>query len=168
MGRTPEALVTQWMKLAGQEGKSGAVRERVKIAGEFLVKSAAMNEKRTQQCFRGIDFSKQVTAVRLPAGVYVQYVLGNVGSWFTETGLTPDLVGVSDMKVGDHGRKRTLFVPNGTVHALQSTAQSIRDTWTFKKLYPGADQALIREMAPLTRGGGTQYFVLEAARMKKY
>ena len=160
MGVTPQDKIDRWMKAAGQSGKGDAVQKRVVVAGEFLEKTARMSEKAACSCLSGIDFSKAVTVVRLPDKLYVQFVNQHVGAWFTDTGLTPDQVGLAR---GDRSRER--FKPTGSVHALKSTARAIRDSWTIKpdSSLPPAEK---RQLATLTRGGGTQYLVGDKLRMK--
>lgn len=123
MGITPPDKIERWMKAAGQSGKGPAVRDRVIVAGEYLEKTARMPESEVLGLLAGIDFSKSVEVVRLPASVYVQYVQKHKGVWFTDTGLTPDLVGLAEGK-----RTRKLFTPIGIVPALKSTAAAIKDT----------------------------------------
>ena len=161
MGATPEAKIQRWMNAAGQTGKSQAVRDRVVISGEFLEKTARMDERSACSCLTGIDFSKPVKVVRLPDKLYVQYVKQHKGVWFTDTGLTPDLVGLAK-----GARTRELFRPAGMVHALKSTAGAIRDSWTIKP-DPSLSTAEKRKLAELTRGGGTQYIVFDKHRMTR-
>lgn len=162
MGKTPEEKIARWMQAAGQSGKSPAVRDRVVTAGEFLEKTARMTERETSSCLSGIDFSKPVSVVPLPPSVYVQYVQQHQGVWFTDTGLTPDLVGLAEGK-----RIRKLFTPAGTVHALKSTARSIKDTWTADRLFQSISPAAKGKLGQMTRGGGTQYIVFDKFRMKE-
>lgn len=161
MGVTPQDKIERWMKAAGQTGKSDAVKKRVVTAGEFLEKTARMSEREATSCLSGIDFSKPVEVGLLPNKIYVQFVKQHVGTWFTDTGLTPDQVGLAKGP-----RTRELFQPIGAVHALKSTASSIRDTWTIKP-DPSLSEAEKRKLATLTRGGGTQYIVFDKHRMKK-
>jgi hypothetical protein len=150
------------MEAAGQLRKSKAVQDRVVTAGEFLEKTARMSERDACSCLSGIDFSKLVSVVRLPDSVYVQYVQKHRGVWFTDTGLTEDLVGLAEGR-----RTRKLFVPIGVVHALKSTARSIKDTWTVDRLFQSVSPAAKGKMGQLTRGGGTQYVVFDKTRMKE-
>lgn len=154
MGVTPADKIARWVKAAGQSGKPKPVIDRVVIAGEFLEKTARMNEANACSCLTGIDFSKPVTVVRLPDSVYVQYVQRHRGIWFTDTGLTPDLVGLAQGR-----RTRKLFTPRRTVHALQSKARSVKDTWTADRLFQSLSPAARGKFGQLTRGGGTQYVV---------
>ena len=110
---TPPDKVARWVAAAGQTGKSQSVVDRVIIAGEFLEKTARMSEQEACSCMTGIDFSKPVAVVRLPNSVYVQYAQQHRGIWFTDTGLTPDLVGLAQGR-----RTRKLFAPLGVVFAL--------------------------------------------------
>lgn len=162
MGMTPKDKIARWLDAAGQLHKSSAVEQRVKTAGEFLEKTARMTEQEVCSCLTGIDFSKPVTVVRLPNSVYVQYVQQHKGCWFTDTGLTEDAVGLAE-----GGRKRKLFVPVGVVHALKSTARSIKDTWTVDRLFQSVSPAARGKLGQLTRGGGTQYIVFDKIRMKE-
>ena len=160
MGRTPEDKIDRWVAAAGQSNKGQAVRNRVITAGEFLEKTGRLSEREASGCLTGIDFSKPVQVIRLPDKLYVQYVIKHKGIWFTDTGLTPDLVGLAK-----GNRQRKLFRPIGVVFALQSTARSIRDTWTIPAP-ADATKEQKRKLAVLTRGGGTQYIVPEKHRMK--
>ena len=162
MGITPKDKVTRWMDAAGQLHKSHEVEKRVVTAGEFLEKTARMNEREACSCLTGIDFSKSVSVVRLPESVYVQHVQRHKGDWFTDTGLTPDAVGLADGR-----RTRKLFVPVGVVHALKSTARSIKDTWTTNRLLQSVSPAARGKLGQMTRGGGTQYIVFDKFRMKE-
>jgi hypothetical protein len=162
MGQTPDDKIARWMEAAGQTGKSDSVRDRVVVAGEFLEKTARMSEADAGACLGGIDFSKPVVVVRLPPGVYVQYVQKHKGVWFTATGLTPDLVGLAGGK-----RSRKLFSPAGTVVALESTARSIKDTWTADRLFQSINPAAKGKLGQMTRGGGTQYVVFDKSRMQE-
>ncbi|TWT82335.1 hypothetical protein CA13_37970 [Planctomycetes bacterium CA13] len=162
MGFTPDDKIDRWMKAAGQVGKSQSVRQRVVIAGEFLEKTARMSEAQACGCLTGIDFSKPVKMIRLPDSIYVQYVQKHNGIWFTDTGLTPDLVGLAGGK-----RTRKLFKPVGVVHALQSTARAIKDTWTTDRLFQSISPAARGKLGQMTRGGGTQYIVFDKFRMQQ-
>jgi hypothetical protein len=162
MGKTPEDKVARWCKAAGQEGKGKDVVNRVIIAGEFLERTARMSEADASDCLSGIDFSKTVSVVRLPPSVYVQYVQKHKGVWFTDTGLTPDAVGLADGK-----RKRKLFKPRGSVYALKSTARAIKDTWTAGRLFQSMSPRGQRAMGQMTRGGGAQYIVFDKSAMEE-
>jgi len=166
MGRTPEDKINRWLTAAGQNDKNSDVRTRVITAGDFLEKTSRMNERSTCSCLTGIDFSKPVEVVRLPPKVYVQYVQQHQGIWFADTGLTPDLVGLAE-GVAQCKRTRMLMTPVGTVHALKSTARSIRDTWTNERLFRSLSPEIKRKMATLTRGGGVQYIVFDKFRMRE-
>jgi hypothetical protein len=162
MGQTPSDKIARWVQAAGQTGKSQAVVDRVVTAGEFLEKTARMSEREACSCLTGIDFSRPVSVVRLPNSVYVQYVQQHQGVWFTDTGLTPDLVGLAEGR-----RTRKLFAPVGTVHALQSTARSIKDTWSADRLFQSMSPAARGKLGQMTRGGGTQYVVHDKFAMKE-
>ena len=162
MGTTPPDTIARWVKAAGQTGKAQPVLDRVVIAGEFLEKTARMSEWDACSCLRGIDFSRPVSVVRLPNSVYVQYEQQHRGVWFTDTGLTPDLVGLADGR-----RIRKLFRPLGVVHALQSTARSIKDTWTADRLFQSLSPAARGKLGQMTRGGGTQYIVHDRFAMRE-
>ena len=162
MGMTPADKIARWATAAGQSGKSKPVIDRVVIAGEFLEKTARMTEQDACSCLTGIDFSQPVAAVRLESKIYVQYVQQHKGIWFTDTGLTPDLVGLADGK-----RTRKLFCPVGPVHALRSTARSIKDTWTIERLFQSISPVAKGKIGQLTRGGGTQYIVVDKFAMKE-
>ena len=73
MGLTPQDKIARWVKAAGQTGKQQPVVDRVVIAGEFLERTARMNEPDACSCLTGIDFSKPVAVVRLHSSIYVQY-----------------------------------------------------------------------------------------------
>ncbi len=162
MGKTPEDKIARWVEAAGQMGKSCAVLNRVVTAGEFLEKTGRMSESGACKCLKGIDFSKPVTAVRLPNSVYVQYVQQHKGVWFTDTGLTPDKIGLAEGR-----RIQKLFKPAGTVHALRSTARSIKDTWTVGRLFQSISPAASGKLGQMTSGGGTQYIVPNKSAMKQ-
>lgn len=162
MGRTPQDKIERWLDAAGQAGKSKSVQDRVILAGEFLEKTARLSEGEACACLTGIDFSKPVEVVKLPERIYVQYLRAHKGIWFTDTGLTPDAVGLAEGK-----RKRKLFKPLGKVPALKSTARSIKDTWTLDRLFQSVSPAAKGKLGQLTRGGGTQYVVFDKTRMKE-
>ena len=162
MGITPLDKITRWLQAAGQLHKGPEVQQRVITAGEFLEKTARMAEREVCSCLTGIDFSKPVAVVRLTRSVYVQYVGHHRGSWFTDTGLSPDTVGLAEGR-----RKRRLFVPVGVVHALKSTARSIKDTWTADRLLQSISPGAGGRMGQFTRGGGTQYLVFDKFSMKE-
>lgn len=163
MGITPTDKINRWVKAAGQTGKGKSVIDRVVVAGEFLEKTGRMSEYQACGCLTGIDFSKPVEVVRLPDKVYVQYVQQHQGIWFTDTGLAPDAVGLAQ-----GNRRRKLFRPSGMVHALKSTARSIKDSWTVGRM----EQSVVSKksgQAPSfgqhTQGGGIQYIVVDKHRM---
>jgi hypothetical protein len=162
MGITPQDKISRWLAAAGQSHKSHEVEKRVITAGEFLEKTARLREQEACSYLTGIDFSKPVSVVRLPKSVYVQYVQQHKGHWFTDTGLTADAVGLAEGR-----RKRKLFVPVGVVHALRSTARSIKDTWTADRLFQSVSPKDRGKMGQMTRGGGTQYIVFDKLRMKE-
>ena len=162
MGMTPPDRIARWVKAAGQTGKPQPVLDRVVTAGEFLERTARMSESDACSCLSGIDFSKPVVVVRLPDSVYVQYLDHHKGVWFTDTGLTPDAVGLAEGR-----RTRKLFRPLGIVHALQSTARSIKDTWTADRLFQSLSPAARGRLGQFTRGGGTQYVVHDRFAMKE-
>lgn len=161
MGMTPADKIARWVAAAGQTGKAQAVIDRVVTAGDFLEKTARMSEREACSCLTGIDFSKPVAVVRLPQSVYVQYVQQHRGVWFTDTGLTPDRVGLAEGR-----RMRQLFAPVGAVHALQSTARAIKDTWTAERLFQSISPMARGKLGQQTRGGGTQYIVHDKLAMK--
>jgi hypothetical protein len=107
-------------------------------------------------------FSKTVRVVRLPNSADVQYARQHRGIWFTDTGLTPDLVGLAQGR-----RTRKLFTPVGAVHALQSTARSIKGTWTPDRLFQSVSPAARGKSGQMTRGGGIQYVVIDRFAMKE-
>lgn len=115
-----------------------------------------MSEAKACECLSGIDFSKSVEVVQLSQKVYVQYLKKHKGIWFTDTGLTPDLIGLAGKT-----RKRKLFKPAGSVHALKTSARAINDTWTLKNLFSLSPEDLNVQ----TRGGGTQYIPFDKTRM---
>ena len=162
MGITPADKIARWMSAAGQLHKSHDVEKRVVSAGEFLEKTAGLTEHETCSCLTGIDFSKPVSVVRLPDSVYVQYADQHKGYWFTDTGLTPDDVGLAKGR-----RVRKLYNPVGIVHALKSTARSIKDTWTAERLFQSISPAARGKLGQMTRGGGIQYIVFDKFRMKE-
>ena len=162
MGVTPPDKIERWVKAAGQSGKEPPVIARVVTAGEFLEKTARMSEAEACSCLTGIDFSKSVAVVRLPAAVCVQYGQQHRGAWFTSTGLTPDLVGLAAGR-----RTRKLYTPLGVVHALQSSARSIKDTWTIDRLFESVSPAARGRLGQMTRGGGTQYVVHDKSAMRE-
>jgi hypothetical protein len=163
MGQTPTDKIERWVSAAGQTGKSQVVIDRVAAAGEFLEKTARLNEAQACQCLTGIDFSKAVEVVRLPNHLYVQYVQKHRGMWFTDTGLTPDAVGLADGK-----RVRTLFKPAGGVVALKSKARAVKDTWTIDRLFQSLSPSSKKKvMGQLTQGGGTQYVVANKFAMEE-
>ena len=123
----------------------------------------------------GIDLSKPVHEIQfLPDRIYVQYIQKYKGIWFTNTGLTPDHVGIAEGK-----RIRKLFRPSGNVPALKSVARSIKDVWTadrlikplkpenVSKLSEKGKELMNARQGQLTSGGGTQYIVLDNLRMKE-
>jgi hypothetical protein len=162
VGTIPADKIQRWLRGAGQAGKSQAVIDRVLTAVEFLERTARMSEPQACSCLTGIDFSMPVSVVRLPPKVYVQYANAHNGIWFTDTGLTPDLVGLAEGR-----RVRKLFTPIGTVHALKSTARAIKDTWTPDRLFQSIAPAAAGRLGQLTRGGGTQYVVHDKSAMKE-
>lgn len=162
MGMTPADKVARWTRAAGQTGKAQPVVDRVVTAGEYLEKTARMSEADACSCLTGIDFSMPVSVVRLPDSIYVQYAQQHRGIWFTDTGLTPDLVGLA----AGH-RTRKLFRPLGIVFALQSTARSIKDTWTVDRLFQSISPIARGKLGQLTRGGGVQYIVHDRFAMKE-
>ena len=161
MGMTPPDKIARWVNTAGQAGKAKPVIDRVVTAGEFLEKTARMNESEACSCLTGIDFSKPVVVVKLTNSVYVQYVQQHKGIWFTNTGLTPDLIGLAEGR-----RLRKLFTPVGVVHALECTSRSIKDTWTADRLFQSISPAARGKFGQIkfgqmTSGGGTQYIVVD-------
>ena len=162
MGITPPDKIARWVDAAGQTGKAKSVVDRVVTAGDFLEKTARMSEPEVCSCLTGVDFSKAVTVERLSKSVYVQYVQQHKGVWFTDTGLTPDRVGLAEGR-----RIRKLFTPLGVVHALKCTARSINDTWTVDRLFQFASPAARGKLGQLTQGGGTQYIVHDKFAMKE-
>lgn len=139
--------VERWVMAAGQTGKSKSVIDRVITAGDFLEKTGRMSEKEACECLTGVDFSKPVMVVKLTKSIYVQYVQRHKGVWFTDTGLTPDAVGLATGR-----RLRTLFTPAGTVHALKCTARSITDFWTGDKLFQLGTPAEREKIGQATKG----------------
>lgn len=162
MGMTPPDKIARWVSAAGQTGKAQPVLDRVIVAAEFLERTGRMSEAEACACLAGIDFSKPVAVVRLPASVYVQYVQEHRGVWFTDTGLTPDQVGLAAGR-----RTRRMFVPMGIVHALQTTARSIKDTWTIDRVFQSVSPAAHGRLGQMTRGGGTQYVVHDRFAMRE-
>lgn len=161
MGKTPQEKIDRWVAAAGQENKGSKVIERVVTAGEFLEKNVRLSENEASKLLKGIDFSKPVDVVKLPQKVYVQYKVKHKGIWFTDTGLTPDAVGLSGC-----GRKRTLYRPAGTVPALRCKAMAIKDTWTPNRILETLSPESKR-LGQMTSGGGTQYVVGDKSRMEE-
>jgi hypothetical protein len=162
MGMTPSDKIARWVLAAGQTGKAQPVIDRVVAAGEFLERTSTMSEADACSCLSGIDFSKSVSVVRLPSSVFVQYVQQHRGVWFTDTGLSPDLIGLAEGR-----RLRKLFTPIGAVHALKTTARSIKDTWTLDRVFQSISPAARGKLGQMTRGGGTQYVVHDRFGMKE-
>ena len=162
MGMTSSEKIARWVAAAGQTGKAKPVIDRVVTAGEFLERTARMSEPEACSCLTGIDFSKPVTPVKLTRKVYVQYVQQHKGIWFTNTGLTPDLVGLAEGR-----RLRKLFSPVGDVHALECTARSIKDTWTADRLFQSVSPVAKGKLGQMTQGGGAQYIVVDKLAMKE-
>lgn len=162
MGATPQHKIARWVAAAGQTGKSQFVIDRIVVAGEFLERTARLSEHSACEMLTGIDFSKPVHVVRLPLGVYVQFGQHHRGLWFTRSGVTPDQVGLSGA-----GRVRRRFSPIGVVHALESTARAIKDTWTAARSLESISPVAGGRMGELTRGGATQYIVHDRLAMQE-
>lgn len=163
MGTTSADKLARWILASGQTGKPQTGLDRVAVAGEFLERTARMSEAQACECLTGIDFSKPVTVVKLDRSrVYVQYVQKHRGVWFTDTGLTPDRIGLAEGK-----RVRQLFVPAGLVPALASTARSIKDFWTADRLFQSLSPASRSKMGQFTSGGGKQYIVSDPFAMRR-
>lgn len=162
MGMTPADKIARWVAAAGQTGKGQSVIDRVVVAGEFLEKTARLSEAHTCEMLSGIDFSRPVHVVRLPRSVYVQFGQQHRGLWFTDTGVTPGQVGLSG-----RGRTRKLYTPMGVVHALESTARAIKDTWTTQRLLESVSPAAGGRMGELTPGRARQYIVHDRFSMRE-
>ncbi len=161
MSNLATSNVEQWLVWTGQVGKSQSVVNRVSVAGHFLEDVCRMPEKKLRECLCGIDFSKAVRVLQLPKKVYVQYG-GTDSVWFTDTGLTPDLVGLAE-----GNRKRRLYRPVGGVRALKTTARSIKDSWTPGRIFQSLVPDVMRRFGQMTRGGGTQYIVADRSAMRE-
>ena len=151
---TPE-LEEKWLAAAGKKANiANSLKEKIISSGEFIADN--LNLSKVEEVLSGIDFSKPVTEVTLKKGkgVYVQFKGKYLGSWFTETGLTPDMVGLAEGK-----RLRTLFTPKSNAKALKSTARAIKDTWTPNRLIQSFNPR-DKKYGQMTQGGGTQYLVL--------
>ncbi len=94
MSKIPDSKMQAWLKATSSEGKGQAVLKRVQLAGEFCERTCRLSETETLNSLSGIDFSSQVLVVRLPKKAYVQYRSRHPNKWFTDTGLTPDQVGI--------------------------------------------------------------------------
>ncbi|MEM0984192.1 MAG: polymorphic toxin type 46 domain-containing protein [Planctomycetota bacterium] len=162
MGKPSEEQIAAWLAAAGKSGKvPPAVRDKIITAAQFIENTARQRD--ASGFLKGIDFSKEVKVLnKLPNKVFVQYVGKHKGMWFTETGLTPDLVGIAEGSETTK-RLRKLYKPSGNVAALKSTASSVKDTWTIEKVLKIKDPAVKKKV--MTRGGGTQYIVANPQKM---
>ncbi|RYZ13876.1 MAG: hypothetical protein EOP49_54050, partial [Sphingobacteriales bacterium] len=127
LGRAPDLLRAAQKEFPGKAGKIELHHIEPKYLGG------------------GIDFSKPVRMVNVPAGTpFVQFQIPGapVGNYFAPVGTAGNTLGFYT-----GGRQQTVHIFNHDVRALQSTAKSITDTWSV----PGWSIS-----AP---GGGTQLFV---------
>lgn len=136
--------------LAAQAGDTLAQQAaRRVVAEDFYVNQSGWPGSRAQNHLSGIDFSKPVQIVDVPAGKLDQWVAANgkVGNYFAPVG-TP----AGELGINPAGRSlQTFDIPPGT-RGLQSTAAEILDTWSDPaKPYKA-------------KGGGTQIFVTDAQR----
>jgi hypothetical protein len=125
--------------------------------------------KEASSWLQGIDFSKSVVVCNhLPDKLYVQFVGKHLGAWFTDTGMTPDQIGLANRRNGPR-----LFRPAGSVAALESTASSIKDWWSAGRapdsVVPraGQDRSGAPRKGQMTRGGGKQYLVINKFQMQQ-
>ena len=109
---------------------------------------------RIDQHVSGIDFSRPVRPVTLPANSELsqwQTPGGRQGNYFAPANESPDRLGISPNAADASGnvisRTQTQYLSSEQTGALRSTAAPVNDTWSI----PG-------QTVP-TSGGGTQYFV---------
>lgn len=162
MGLAPAAKIDRWVTAAGYSTAfvNPSVRERIIIAAKFIENSATRAD--ASSLLQGIDFSCPVEVWNsLPDRVFVQFVDHHLGFWFTDTGVTPDRIGLSS-----RGRTRRCFRPRGSVAALKSTAKGIKDHWSESAL-PMSLHPESGRMGEMTSGGGTQYLVIDRFQMEE-
>lgn len=150
---TPE-LEEAWLAACGKKANlSNVLKVKILSTGQFIAEHWGV--KKAAEFLSGIDVSKQIVQEKLKegVGVYIQYKGKYQGSWFTQTGLTPDMVGLAEGK-----RLRKLFTPKSNVTVLRSTAKSIKDTWTPDRLIQSFDPRE-KKYGQMTSGGGVQYLV---------
>lgn len=147
--RPPRIPTSEERVLAAQAGDSVAAQAaRRLVAEDYYVNQAGWAPGRAASHLNGIDWSKPVQVVKLPAGELDQWVAANgkLGNYFAPKGTQAGELGINPA-----GRNLGTFkMPPG--EGLQSTAAPILDTWS-DPLRPYQ-----------ARGGGTQIFVSDAQR----
>lgn len=131
------------------------VAQRKSLARKFY-EDQGWEPGRVDSHLKGIDFTKDVEIVELPAGTELtqwQVPGGPKGNYFAPATETPSRLGISP--VGDAlapysgavSKVQSTFKSDRTIKALRSTAAAVQDTWSS------------RHATAETIGGATQYFV---------
>jgi len=159
---TQEEKICLWMEAASLNNDGSAVARRVIVVGEFLEKVGQLNDQSLCRCLAGINFQMPVTVVRLPDSVFIQAVLGEMNVWYTDTGLSPGVVGRAH-----GGRSRKLFIPICSIPALKITTHSPEDSWTTDRLIRSFAAEAGGRAEQINRGAGNQYVVFDRNRLKE-
>jgi hypothetical protein len=151
--------VDSFLKLLGKSNAPVLVRERVALAGGFLMhhfKSASS----ALDYLKGIDLSKPVKVVPLEAGqIITQHWSAKLGNWFSKSGVSTYELGISE---GTRQLKR--FAVKAESFVLESRAAATADSWTqgrrLDRWVPGRNGAtgeIEGKAAEYVTGGGIQY-----------
>ncbi len=125
--------VDQYLQAIGKPGAPKLVRERVKLAADYLATHFPTKSTLDIVGFlKAIDFSRDVREVRLAAIAPVQSILiqymGNrgAGNFFSKPGYAADRLGIAE---GSRTFRRFRVI-SGSAMALVCTAAPVSDTWT--------------------------------------
>ena len=158
-------LHTFWQALLhsiNSAGSAGGIHQSAwQTAYDFYTKIAHYDDTRTRSHIGGIDLNKPVTSVLLNGKTVSQWSVPDPqnsyqGDYYGELGSYPDCLGIFQRQGDDYKtakrREEIKYQVNRSppdIKTLQSTANSVIDTWSIKN---------VRVWAP---GGCIQYFCIE-------
>jgi len=156
----PEKLAC-WIQAAELPHHSATIEQRVIRAGEFLEITSGLSEEDACQLLPSIDYSQPITVARLPDSVYIRCQDRDHSAWFTDTGLTAEM-----LKEAGGPRSRSLYRPLGNIAALKSSARDFKDSWEPRHLFHAIATPQMDQFSRSSRHGGNQFMVLNTTRMR--
>lgn len=145
--------VDSFLKALGKSGAPPPVRDKVALAGGFLMHHFKDAAKATDY-LRGIDLSREVKITSLsPGAMITQHFSGRLGNWYSVSGVSTYELGISAA-----GRQLKRFRVSRPIQVLESRSAPTVDSWTR-----GHRVDRPRMGGEYVTGGGIQYVLPDGA-----